>query len=100
MYFGWLVLLLHSDGWIQRALSWQGFRRIATLGYGVYLVHIPVCDHLVVPVAHALDRRHVPMVLVWPASLVALMLVSLALGYVLHVVVEKPSLRIRERVAA
>jgi peptidoglycan/LPS O-acetylase OafA/YrhL len=100
MYFGWLVLLLHSDGWIQRALSWQGFRRIATLGYGVYLVHIPVCDHLIVPAAHELDRRHVPMILVWPASLVALMLVSLALGYVLHVVIEKPSLRIRERVAA
>ncbi|HEY8077459.1 MAG TPA: acyltransferase [Labilithrix sp.] len=100
MYFGWLVLLLHSDGWIQRALSWEGFRKIATLGYGVYLVHIPVCDNLIVPVAHALDRRHWPMAFVWPASLASLMVLSLALGYLLHVVVEKPSLRIRERLAS
>jgi peptidoglycan/LPS O-acetylase OafA/YrhL len=100
MYFGWLILLLHSDGWIQRLLSWEGFRRIATLGYGVYLVHIPVCDDIIVPVARALDRKHVPMILVWPASLLALMLLSLGLGYVLHVLVEKPALRIRERLAA
>ena len=45
-------------------------------------------------------QKHWPMIVVWPASLVALMLLSLGLGYLLHVVIEKPSLRIRERVAA
>jgi peptidoglycan/LPS O-acetylase OafA/YrhL len=100
MYFGWLVLLLHTDGPVQQWLGKPIFRRIATLGYGVYLVHIPLCDRLLVPMAHTLDQKHVPMFLVWPLSLALLMFGSLALGYVLHVLVEKPSLRIRERLAA
>ena len=99
MYFAWLLLLLHGSGWIQRALSWPLFRRIATLGYGVYLVHIPIFDHLVVPAARALEARHVSMALVWPASLAGLFASSLALAYVMHVVIEKPSLRLREKIA-
>jgi peptidoglycan/LPS O-acetylase OafA/YrhL len=99
MYFGWLLLLLHSDGWIQRALSAPFFRRVATLGYGVYLVHIPLCDHALVPLARAAQARHVSMVIVWPASVAALMLGSLAIAYVMHVLIEKPSLRLRERLA-
>lgn len=101
MYLGWLLLLLHGDreGFVARMLSLSGFRKIATLGYGVYLVHIPICDRIIVPAARALEARHVPMSVIWPLSLTALMLLSLALAYVLHVVVEKPSLRIRERIA-
>lgn len=101
MYFGWLLLLLHGDtaGWIHRALSLSIFRRIATLGYGVYLVHIPLCDHVIVPAARFLERRHWPMGVVWPAALLGLMVTSLALAYVMHVVIEKPSLRVRERLA-
>jgi peptidoglycan/LPS O-acetylase OafA/YrhL len=102
MYFGWLLLLIHGDasGWIQTALSKHIFRRIATLGYGVYLVHIPLCDHLIVPAARALEQRHWPMVVVWPAALTALLASSLALAYVMHVLIEKPSLRVREWLAA
>ncbi len=100
MYLGWLVLLLHTDGPLQRFLGKPIFRRIATVGYGVYLVHIPICDYLIVPFARKLESMKVPMVVVWPLSLVALMIGSMALGYVLHVVIEKPSLRVRERLAA
>ena len=100
MYFGWLILLLHTTGPLQRALSIPIFRRIATLGYGVYLVHIPVCDNLIVPLARKLESWKVPMIVVWPVSLVALLVGSLVLGYVLHIFVEKPSMRIRERLAA
>lgn len=100
MYFGALVLLLFGDGSVTRWLSWPGFRRVATLGYGIYLVHIPVCDQIIVPLARALELRRVPMTVVWPASLALLMLLSMGLGYVLHVLVEKPSLRLRERLAA
>ena len=100
MYFGWVLLLLHGDGWIHRGLSIPIFRRMATLGYGVYLVHIPLCDRVLVPIAHELEARRVPMALVWPASVVALMLGSLALAYVMHVLIEKPSLRLRQRLAA
>lgn len=100
MYFAWVLLLLHSDGWIPRALSLPIYRRIATLGYGVYLVHIPLCDHVLVPLAHALQGGGVPMVVVWPFSLTLLMVLSIGLAYVMHVLIEKPSLWIREKIAA
>lgn len=101
MYFGWLLLLLHGDqeGFVVKQLSLPIFRRIATLGYGVYLVHIPICDQLIVPLARKLEALKVPMAIIWPVSLSALMIGSLALAYVMHVVIEKPTLRIRERIA-
>jgi peptidoglycan/LPS O-acetylase OafA/YrhL len=39
------------------------------------------------------------MAAVWPLSLVALIGGSLVLAYVMHIVIEKPSLRVRDRVA-
>ncbi len=100
MYFGPLLMLLLGEGPIVKALSLPFFRRVATLGYGVYLVHIPVCDHVLVPMAKALETRHVPMFVIWPLSLVLVMVLSLAAGYLLHVFVEKPSLALRDRLAA
>jgi peptidoglycan/LPS O-acetylase OafA/YrhL len=100
MYFPALILLLHTEGgWLIGWLSAPYFRRIATLGYGVYLVHIPLIDHVLVPVAQRLQARHVSMLLVWPASLAAVMLLSFVIAYAMHVFIEKPSLWIRERLA-
>ena len=100
MYFSLVPLALYTDGWVCRWLSAPYFRRMATLGYGVYLVHIPIIDHVMVPIAKAAQDRHVSMLLVWPAALASTMVLSLVIGYLLHVVVEKPSLRLRERFAA
>jgi hypothetical protein len=50
--------------------------------------------------AHALDKRHVSLSLVWTLSLVLLLMLSAAVSYVLHVVIEKPSLWVRDRIAA
>ena len=72
---------------------------LATLGYGVYLVHIPLCDQVIVPAARAMQERQWPMIIIWPTALTALMVSSLALAYVMHIVIEKPSLRLRERLA-
>lgn len=99
MYLCFLPLLLHGDGIIHRALSVPFFRRAATLGYGVYLVHIPIIDHVIVPIAKALWTRHVSLLLLWPLSLFATMLLSFAIAYVMHVLIEKPSLHLRERFA-
>lgn len=98
-YVGTLLLLLHGHGWIPRALSAPIFRRIATLGYGVYLIHIPVADHVLVPIAKSLYAEHTPMIYVWPLSVLALVVLSLALAYVLHILIEKPSLALRDRLA-
>jgi peptidoglycan/LPS O-acetylase OafA/YrhL len=99
MYLCALPLLLHGDGLVHRALSAPFFRRAATLGYGVYLVHIPLIDHVFVPAAKALEKRHVSMLFVWPASLAATMLASFAIAYAMHVLIEKPALRLRQRLA-
>jgi peptidoglycan/LPS O-acetylase OafA/YrhL len=99
MYFAVLLLLLHAEGPLQRLLSAPIYRPIATLGYGVYLVHMPLCDRVVQPVAEALLARDVPMWVLWPMSVVAVCVLALAVAYVLHVLVEKPSLRIRERLS-
>jgi peptidoglycan/LPS O-acetylase OafA/YrhL len=100
MYLGFVPLLLHGDGPIQRFCAAPIFRRLATLGYGVYLVHIPLIDHLAVPWALDMQEQQVSMLYVWPAAFAGVTVVSFAIGYVLHVLVEKPSLRIREWLAA
>jgi peptidoglycan/LPS O-acetylase OafA/YrhL len=99
MYFGFLILFLHSEGWLQRCLSIAPFRGIATLGYGVYLVHIPLLYAVVVPIARTMDEAGAPHSTIWVVSLSLLMLLSLVLAYVMHVLIEKPSLRFRERIA-
>jgi peptidoglycan/LPS O-acetylase OafA/YrhL len=65
----------------------------------VYLVHIPIIDHVIVPAAQRLQAKHVSMILVWPASLAAVMLLSHAVGYAMHILIEKPSLKLRERLS-
>ena len=100
MYFGVLLVLLHCDGMVQRALSAPFFRRVATLGYGVYLVHIPLIDYVLVPIAHRLHAGHTSLTLVWIGGMIGVSAGSLALAYAMHVVIEKPSLRLREWLAA
>jgi peptidoglycan/LPS O-acetylase OafA/YrhL len=100
MYLPTLILLLCSDGFFSRALSHPAFRVIATLGYGVYLVHIPIVDQLVVPWAHHFDHRHVSKPLLWGAAFLVTVACSWAIAYVLHVLVEKPALKLRDKLAS
>ncbi len=99
MWSGFLVLLLHGHGVVQRFLSAPIFRRIATLGYGVYLVHIPLCDHVVVPLAKKMIADQTSLLVVWPASLALLLAMSMFVAYVMHVAIEKPALWARDRIA-
>jgi peptidoglycan/LPS O-acetylase OafA/YrhL len=98
MYCGWLTLLLNGgEGWIRRALSLPFFRRVATLGYGVYLLHIPVWWYLG-PLVYQLGRRSgLSGGIVWGLGVGLLTIASIAGAYVLHVLVEKPFLRLRDR---
>ena len=75
----------------------------ATYGYGVYLVHIPVGDYVVVPAVLlagvALLRAGVllPAWLVWGVALALTWGVSVLVAYLLHVLVERPSLALRDK---
>jgi len=99
MYLCALPLLLHSDGFVARLLSAPVFRNVATLGYGIYLVHIPIIDHLVVPFVKALHARGVSLALLWVGSLVFTMGLSWLIAYGMHLFIEKPSLWIRHKIA-
>jgi peptidoglycan/LPS O-acetylase OafA/YrhL len=99
MYLASVPLALYGEGMVCRWLSLPLFRRMATVGYGVYLVHIPVIDHIMVPAARAAQGRHWSMIFVWPTVVAATMVFSSAIAYALHVIVEKPALRLRDRFA-
>ena len=102
MYVPALLLLLHpktGEDPIQRFLGARGFHTIATLGYGIYLVHIPLLYRVCVPLVKALKARGYSMWVGWPLAFVVDVAGSLAIGYVLHILVEKPSLWLRQKVA-
>jgi len=101
MYFALVILIIIRQGdRISRFLSAPTLRKLATLGYGVYLTHIPLCWWIAVPLAHWLRKRQGwSMATVWPFSVVLLLLLSFWWAYCLHLWVEKPFLRLRDRLA-
>ena len=73
---------------------------IATLGYGIYLVHFPVIQYLVAPFMESLDLIDNPIVLpAWLIVLVLTLTLSTLIAYVLHLIVEKPALYLRDTFA-
>lgn len=93
-----LVLWLlnhHSDA--SRFLSQPLFRQFATFGYGLYLVHVPVVYSLCLPTIHRLGQHiHMPWPLAWSLMVASSLAVSAGFGYLVHVLVEKPALRLRD----
>jgi peptidoglycan/LPS O-acetylase OafA/YrhL len=100
MYLMTVPMLIHGDGWITRFLSAPIWRRLATLGYGVYLVHIPLVHHVAIPMLLRFQDHGISLAYGWPIAFVVVSAGSFAIGYALHVLIEKPSLRIREWLAA
>ena len=99
-YTALVLVVLHGGGWAARALSGAAFLRLATLGYGIYLVHVPLCERVVLPIAQGLlSWRTLPIPIVWAISVALLVAISAAVAYVLHLLIEKPALRLRDRIA-
>jgi peptidoglycan/LPS O-acetylase OafA/YrhL len=100
MYLTYIPLLMHGNGWGKRFLASPIFLKLATLGYGIYLVHMPLFDAAVLPLARRMFVKvGMSMALVWPISLALLWLFSAMLAYVLHILIEKPALWLRDRFA-
>lgn len=101
LYFPLLLVLLNGGGAVSRWMGTPTLRRLATLGYGVYLVHPPLIVHVAVPAARQMIRVwHWPQWAAWPLSLASLLLATTAVAYMLHQLVEKPALWVRDRLAA
>lgn len=100
MYFSLILLVLNTESVITRWLSSRSFLWFATLGYGVYLVHPPVISTVVAPIAAMMVVVfHLPALVVWATSLALLLVVATGVAYILHILVEKPALWLRDKVA-
>ena len=97
-YFLLILWSLYTRSWILDFLSHRIMLVWATLGYGIYLVHIAVIHVLVTPLLRYLGDG-LPTYIVWPGGLAASLVGSFAIAYGLHVLVEKPALYFRDRVA-
>lgn len=98
MYIPMLLWLLNGDGPTTRILGRPIFLRLATLGYGIYLLHIPLLHWVIMP---ALEASHGPgqsiSLSLWWVSLLGLFAVSAACSWLLHVLIDKPALKLRDR---
>lgn len=96
--FAVLILWAVYDG--GPLLGHSLMRKVATLSYGVYLIHIPVLEQLIFPtvVRGGLSRGYSFLACWWVGYLVALPTILL-FAYFFHLAVEKPMLVLRERVA-
>ncbi|MCP4605513.1 MAG: acyltransferase [Proteobacteria bacterium] len=97
MYIPLVLLLIYSDSWLSRFLSRRWFHKIATLGYGIYLVHFPVGVMLVPLGRYAMEIWHIPIGIVWFFLLAIQLVLSVVFAYILHLLVEKPALYLRDR---
>jgi len=88
----------YSSGALVDFLGSRYFLYFASLGYGVYLVHIPVIRVVVVPLSSHLNTMNlIPAGLSWLLLLLLTLFVSLVLSYFLHQLIEKPALIFRDR---
>lgn len=96
-YLAVLSLLLHGEGPLKRLLSHRVFLVTGTLGYAAYLVHIPLFERLVIPFLRLFTALRWSFAAVWGVGFAGMVGLSFGLGYVLHLLVEKPALRLRDR---
>jgi len=92
-----LWALCAHDRWT-RVLGSRAFLWIASLGYGIYLVHIPVFESLVRPLFVRIHELGVvPDLALWTLAVLVTVAVSMVVSWVLHVIFERPALWVRER---
>jgi peptidoglycan/LPS O-acetylase OafA/YrhL len=100
MYVPFLLMIMNVESGMSRWLSSPFFLKVATLGYGIYLWHIPVCEKVMVPLAQVLHTGlHVSMGIVWVLTLALLLVASTGVAYLTHIFIEKPALWLRDRFA-
>lgn len=99
MYVALITWLLNYDGHFARFLGGRFFLKVATLGYGIYLIHLPVIVFFALPLMAILIGAGVPMAATWWLCLAWTMIVAAAGSYAMHLLVDKPALLLRDRFA-
>lgn len=99
MYVPLLLVVMNHDGWAPRLLSRGGFLKVATLGYGIYLWHVPVLEKVVLPLTRRLADVGAGPSAVWWSTLALLLVATTGAAWVTHLAVEKPALWLRDRLA-
>jgi len=66
---------------------------VGAFSYSLYLIHWVVIAH----VKEVMDRVHLPLPVYYPVAVTLGLGLALAAAYVLHVVIERPFLRVKER---
>lgn len=89
-----------ARGPLLELLSKPAFRVLASLSYGMYLLHIPVIEGITMPwvIEPAYAAGHSPL-LAWSLGFVLTVLVVTGVAYGMHLLIEKPMLRLRDRLA-
>lgn len=99
--FALLILwAICARGRLLEFLGKPAFRVLASLSYGMYLLHIPVIEGIAMPwlIEPAYVAGRSPLV-GWGLGFLLSVLVVTALAYGAHLLVEKPMLRLRDRLA-
>lgn len=97
-YFLLLSWSLYSKNFLTQFLSHSLFRYFATLGYSIYLVHIPVIMVITPVVSKFFAGFNYSFELSWFVINLATLFVSTLISYALHLLIEKPVLNIRSRI--
>jgi peptidoglycan/LPS O-acetylase OafA/YrhL len=89
-YAAFMLLVYRHSGVLRDLLIYQIVAKIGVYSYGIYLWHLAVhwCAHFALRFGPALQ---------WPAAIVAQYTTAIALGTMLTLLIEWPSLRLRDR---
>lgn len=92
-----LYLMLSPPSAAGRALGSRKFLYVATLGYGVYLIHMPLVLAVGVPMFVRAHRSGMNVLASFVLGVGGAFGASLMLAYVLHLLIEKPALLARDK---
>lgn len=107
LYFGtltgiaYLFLIswfLYTKNTVTQIFSHTIFRHLASLGYGVYLVHMPILIWMTPILYEKINLGPEHFFTTWLVLTCCTLIISLVISYVLHLLVEKPFLHLRNRV--
>ncbi len=88
--------LIYFDSRMSRWLAGRTFLYFATLGYAIYLVHMPICYRAASLANQILPSANNYFFLHWIFATIVTLAASTALAYVMHILIEKPFLMLRD----